>query len=127
MLENLVHDILLAHLGHLSTGIIGTNALQQALPKYGRADVMYEIANKTTFPGWGYQIMRGATTVWETWDGDPDSCWNMKMFCNIEKFFFADLAGIAPSAPGYESITIKPNIAGDLEFVHAGARMNRLA
>ena len=119
VLENLVQDILVGHLGHLSTGIIGTNALQQALPKYGRADVMYEIANKVTFPGWGYQVMRGATTVWETWDGNPDCCWNMKMFCGIEKFLLGNLGGITPDKPGYEQIGVRPCVVGDLDHVNA--------
>jgi len=50
VLKNLVDDILVNHQGHLSTGIIGTNALEQVLPEFGRADVMYTIATQTTAP-----------------------------------------------------------------------------
>lgn len=119
VLENLVHDILVNHLGHLSTGIIGTNALEQALPEYGRADIMYAIATQTTFPSWGYQISRGATAVWETWDRNSHSSRNMKMFCSSEKFFYAHLAGISLAAPGFKRITIRPQVVGDLTYVRA--------
>ncbi|MDC0935639.1 hypothetical protein OAS39_05090, partial [Pirellulales bacterium] len=37
VLENLVNDVLVEHRGHLSTGIAGTNALEQALPRVSRA------------------------------------------------------------------------------------------
>ena len=35
-----------------------------------RADLAYDIATQTTYPGWGYMISKGATTVWELWNGD---------------------------------------------------------
>jgi alpha-L-rhamnosidase len=119
VLENLVADILVNHLGHLSTGIIGTNALEQALPEYGRADVMYAIATQTTYPSWGYQISKGATAVWETWDDSPRSSRNMKMFCSSEKFFYERLAGIALAAPGFKRTAISPEVVGDLTYATA--------
>ena len=72
VLKNLIDDILENHNGHLSTGIIGTNALVNTLPKYGRADVMYTIATQTTFPSWGEQVLKGATTLYEPWEGETD-------------------------------------------------------
>ena len=62
VVKNLLDDIATRHNGHLSTGLIGTNALALALPRYGAADVLYGIATQTSFPSWGYQIERGATT-----------------------------------------------------------------
>ena len=123
--KNLAHDIMITHKGHLSTGIIGINALEQALPEFGLASVMYEIATQTTFPSWGYEIERGATTLWETWQGDADHCLNMKMFGSVEKFFYKDLAGISPAAPGYERITVKPRVVGDLKYAKASVKTVR--
>ena len=117
--RNVADDVLLKHEGHLSTGIIGTNALQQVLPEYGYSDVMFRIATRTTFPSWGFQIRNGATTVWETFDLDPRRCLNMKMFCSTEKFFYEDLAGLAPAAPGWEKITVRPRVCGDLTWARA--------
>ena len=113
--------------GHLSTGILGTDALEQVLGKLGRADVMFEIATKTTYPSWGYTIEKGATTIWESFEvksekmgGKPYiQSLNMKMFASVEKFFYRDLAGINLGAPGFKRINIKPCIVGDLTFVKA--------
>lgn len=119
VLKNLVDDIMITNHKHLSTGIIGTDALENVLPKYGRADVMYELATQTTLPSWGYGVVNGATTLWETWEGDRELSLNMKMFGSTEKFFYKDLAGIGPAAPGFRRIMIKPNVVGDLKHVRA--------
>jgi len=119
VVDRLAHDITGNHNGHLSTGIIGTNALEQTLGEHGLAEVMFGIVTQTTPPGWGYQVERGATTIWETWEGEPGHSMNMKMFGSTEKFFYKDLAGIALAAPGFRRITIKPRIVGDLTWVKA--------
>ena len=123
VLNNLVDEIMINHNGHLSTGIMGTNALEQVLGEYGRADIMYEIATQTTFPSWGEQVMKGATTLWEAWEGDtdpdPQLSYDMYMFGSTEKFFYKDLAGISCKAPGFKQITIKPRIVDDLSFAKA--------
>ena len=62
---------------------------------------MAELMSQTTFPSWGEQIAKGATTVWESWNGDPEEelSLNMKMFCSTEVFFYRTLAGISPDEP----------------------------
>lgn len=124
VVANLVDDIRNNQNGHLTTGIIGTGALENVLPRYGQADVMFEIMSQTTFPSWGEQIARGATTVWESWDGDPERelSLNMKMFCSTEVFFYRTLAGIGPVSPGYKKISIRPTVVGDLTHVQAEVR-----
>ncbi len=121
VVANLVEDIRVRHNGHLTTGIIGTAALENALPRYGQAEVMAELMAQTTFPSWGEQIAKGATTVWESWNGDPEDelSLNMKMFCSTEVFFFRTLAGISPTSPGYRTIEISPNVVGGLTEVEA--------
>jgi len=117
--KNLAEDVMINHNGHLSTGIIGTNALEQALPEYGWANVMYEIATQTTFPSWGYEVSKGATTIWETFEYCPQHCLNMKMFGSVEIFLYKCLAGISPAGSGYREIAIKPHIIDDLRDVSA--------
>jgi len=124
VLKNLVDDILIKNEGHLSTGILGTDALEQVLGEMGRADVMFKICTRTTYPSWGYSISKGATTVWESFEDNAHSL-NMKMFGSTEKFFYKDLAGICPTAPGYETIRIKPCIVGDLTYAKASVKTVR--
>src|ERR1051326_1098042 len=66
-LDVLVRDVE-AHGGHLTTGIFGTQAMLSALSDRGRADVAYRIATQETFPGWGWMLKNGATTLWEHWE-----------------------------------------------------------
>jgi len=124
VLKNLVDDIMIKNKGHLSTGILGTNALEQILGEYGRADVMYKIAAKTTYPSWGYTISKGATTVWESFEVDDHSL-NMKMFGSTELFFYKDLAGIGHGAPGFRKINIKPCVVEDLTYTRASLKTVR--
>ena len=88
------------------------------MARHGLAELMYGIATQTTPPSWGYQVRRGATTVWETWEGEPSHSMNMKMLGSSEVFFYRDLAGIAPAAPGFRRIAIRPHGVGDLTWAH---------
>jgi alpha-L-rhamnosidase len=119
VMKNLVDDIVVKHNGHQSTGIVGTNALAQALPRYGASEVMYQIVTQTTFPSLGYQISLGATTLCETLNCEPWLSQNMKMFGSVDKFFYRNLAGIGLGGPGYRHILIKPQLVGDLKSVTA--------
>jgi alpha-L-rhamnosidase len=43
----------------------------------------------------------------------------MKMFGSVDKFFYRNLGGINPAAPGYRRAIIKPQPVGDLRSVMA--------
>ena len=83
---------------------------------------MYQIATQTTFPSWGYEVLKGATTLWEAFEYSPHWSLNMKMFGSVEKFFYKDLAGISPASPGYKRIIIKPHVLGDLTSASASIK-----
>ena len=70
--ERMVDQVLREHDGHIATGIFGTKYLLESLAEAGRADVAYEIVNQKTFPGWGYMLEMGATTLWEHWELSED-------------------------------------------------------
>jgi len=125
VVDNIVKDIVEVHNGHLHTGNTGTTCLIDALAEYGQGDLMYQIASQPTYPGWGYMVEQGATTIWESWSllstvGDSES---MIMWASIDEFFYNDLAGIkGPDyhgprymAPGFREIHIEPQVVGDLE------------
>ena len=124
VLDNIVSDILERCDEHLSTGMLGTDALARVLPARGRADVFFTVATQTTFPSWGEQVVKGATTLWEAWEGetDPQLSYNMKLFGSVQKFFFRDLAGIRRSSPGYATFSVAPQVVGGL--AHARAELS---
>lgn len=125
--ENLSKQIRLNDKGLLTTGIIGTKAMVQALPKNNMNDLLYEISSHTEFPGWGYMIAKGATTLWERWGGyryfnARMNSLNHIMFGCITEFYYKNIAGIQPSLPGYKEITISPQIVGNLKYENASVQ-----
>lgn len=119
VVKNLVDDVVRQHDTHLTTGIIGTNAVVQVLPQHEAAEVMYRLATQATYPSLGEQVMKGATAVCESYECAPWLSQNMKMFASFDKFFYCNLAGIAPVSPGYRRIRIQPQPVGDLKNVSA--------
>jgi len=120
---NLVDNIMVKCDGHVGTGIVGIQNLMRTLSGNGRSDVAYTLASQKTYPSWGYMIGRGATTMWELWNGDTaaptmNSRSHLMLVGDLVIWMYEDLAGIK-SGPGYEKIIIKPAICGDLTFVNA--------
>lgn len=103
------------HENHLSTGIFATKMMFDVLRKTDRNDLAYKVANQRTFPGWGYMLSKGATTLWETWAySDNVYSQNHPMFGSVTEWFFRSLLGINQGSPGFGKIIIKPQPAGDL-------------
>lgn len=106
-----------SHDWHVSTGIFGTKMLFDVLRILEKEDWAYKIANQRTFPGWGYMLDQGATTLWETWAySDNVYSQNHPMFGSINEWFYRSILGINPLAPGFKEILIKPQIVGDLTW-----------
>jgi alpha-L-rhamnosidase len=121
---HLVHKIMDETNGHIGTGLIGGQFLNRVLTDHGRADVAYTIATQTAYPSWGYMISKGATTIWELWNGDTaDPAMNsgnhVMLVGDVVTWMFEDLAGIAPDdeKPAFKHIVMKPQLTGDLTFV----------
>lgn len=54
---------------HLNTGFLSTPDLCRVLAEHGHEDTAYRLLLQTEHPGWLYAVKKGATTIWETWDG----------------------------------------------------------
>ncbi|HYC83912.1 MAG TPA: alpha-L-rhamnosidase C-terminal domain-containing protein, partial [Chryseosolibacter sp.] len=77
----------------------------------------YQVANQRDYPGWGFMLENGATTLWESWQfPETVPSRNHPMFGSIDEWFYRSLLGINPLAPGFEKIQIKPQPAGDLAW-----------
>jgi alpha-L-rhamnosidase len=107
---------------HLNTGALGTKFLLTELTRRGQGELAYRVATQRSYPGWGYWADNGATTLWERWDLGARSRDHLFLGGAIDEWFFEDLAGIRPGAPGYDRITIAPQPVGDLTFVDAATR-----
>jgi alpha-L-rhamnosidase len=74
-------------------------------------------------------VAKGATTVWELWNGDTadpsmNSGNHLMLAGDLVIWFYETLAGIAPDPadPGFKHIIMKPVPVGDLSFVKASHR-----
>jgi len=105
------------HHWHVSSGIFGVMMMFDVLRKDNQHEVAYTIANQKEYPGWGYMLSKGATTLWESWEY-PDNApsQNHPMFGSIDEWFYRSLLGINPAAPGFKKIIIKPQPAGELTW-----------
>lgn len=54
---------------HVGTGFLATGHLLPVLADHGRADVAHALLKQRTPPSWLYMLDRGATTIWENWEG----------------------------------------------------------
>jgi alpha-L-rhamnosidase len=116
--------------GHLTTGFVGTPLLMSSLTRYGYLDVAYELLLRDRYPSWLYPVTRGATTIWERWDGirpdgsfqDPGmNSFNHYAFGAIGEWMVQVVAGIDvdPDRPGYKHTLIRPNPGGGFRKVSA--------
>jgi alpha-L-rhamnosidase len=112
--------------GHVGTGLVGAQWLMRTLTDNGHADTAYQIATQKTYPGWGYMVEKGATTIWELWNGDTaDPAMNsgnhVMQIGDLAVWMYEYLAGIRsdPEEPAFRHALIHPYPAGDLTFVKA--------
>ncbi len=106
---------------HVTTGIFGTRYMFELLSELGYTETAYRIVNQTTFPGWGFMLENGATTLWEHWAySDNTFSHSHPMFGSVSQWFYNWLGGIQahPEAIGFDRIIIRPQIPKDLEWVN---------
>ena len=99
--------------GHVSTGVVGIQFLMRTLTERGRGDLALKIATNTDYPSWGYMVEKGATTIWELWNGDTaDPAMNsgnhVMLLGDLIIWDYGYLAGIRPEEPGFSKILLKP-------------------
>ena len=65
----------------LRTGFVGTPYILHVLSRYGYADLAWSLVLRREYPGWLYPVTKGATTIWEHWDGihEDGSFWSKDM------------------------------------------------
>lgn len=115
---------------HLTTGFVGTPYLNLVLSQIGHTETAYQLLFQQDYPSWLYQVTKGATTIWEHWDGikEDGSFWSKDMnsfnhyaYGAIGDWLYRCVAGIDidEEAPGYKHIHIKPQLGAGLTWVEA--------
>ena len=113
VLDNLVKDIVTNNDTHLTTGVLGTKYMPEALAQLGRADIAWKIINQKTAPSWN-DMMRLYTTVCEFWTLKQSK--NHVMMGSIDAWFYKYIGGIQPdeNSPAFASSIVKPTILDSL-------------
>lgn len=106
----------------ITAGDVGHPYLVAALMKYGMNDLLNRMTNITETPGYGYQVVNGATTLTEEWDGPdpkrPHGSQNHLMLGSIDEWFYAGLGGIESIRTNeeFDTISIRPHPAEGMDF-----------
>ena len=112
----------------LQTGMVGTPYLLHELSRYGHADTAWSLLLRKEYPGWLYSVSKGATTMWEHWDGirpdgtfwdDDMNSYNHYAYGSVADWVFGVACGIQPAEPGYARIRIEPKPDPRLESLGA--------
>jgi alpha-L-rhamnosidase len=124
--NNIVQRVLTTDKGHIGTGVIGTQWLMRCLTEYGRPDLSYRLATNKDYPSWGYMAERGATTIWELWNGDTanpsmNSGNHVMLLGDLIVWYYQNLAAIKAgiNQPGFKQIIMKPTLVDGLKYVTA--------
>ena len=109
---------------HSTCGNVGYRHLFYVLGEYGYADEALRMLKNPEYPGWGFMLANGATSVWERWESEMSSemdSFNHPMFGSYDAFFYHFLAGIRieESAFACDRVTISPVFPAGIDFVRA--------
>jgi len=115
---------------HITTGFLGAPLICRVLSNYGHFDEAFMLLNRKEYPSWLYPITKGATTIWERWDGiKPDdsfqdkgmNSFNHYAYGAIGEWLYGVVAGIEidPQKPGYKHTIVQPHTGGALNFAKA--------
>ena len=106
---------------HLATGFLATPYLLPVLADTGHVDLAHELLFTNTMPSWLYMIDRGATTMWERWDGIREDGTPFESLNHYSKgavvgFLHRYVAGIRllDEGPAYRHFRIEPEPGGGL-------------
>ena len=103
----------------IQTGFVGTPYILHVLSMYGYNDLAYKLLLRREYPSWIYPITKGATTMWEHWDGImPDGrIWPSEMnsfnhyaYGAVGDWLYGVAGGIntVEEYPGFERVHFAP-------------------
>jgi len=128
VVESLLKGVVRQQDGHVDTGILGTRYVLDVLTRNGQAETAFRMATQRSYPGWGYMLEEGATTLWERWEkltGPAMNSQNHIMFGSIDAWFYRTIAGLSLLEPGWTRFQVKPHVLGDLVSAEASLKTVR--
>lgn len=98
---------------HLATGFLATRDLLPVLADNGHLDLAYALLRQDTPPSWMAMLRRGATTMWERWegvddDGVPHESLNHYSKGAVIGFLHQHVAGLRRTEPTWRRFRVQP-------------------
>ncbi|MDO5422251.1 MAG: family 78 glycoside hydrolase catalytic domain [Eubacteriales bacterium] len=123
-------DLIQREGGQLKTGFVGTPYILHVLSDFGHSDMAWELLLREEYPSWLYAVRKGATTIWEHWDGirEDGSFWDKMMnsynhyaYGAVADWVYEKAAGIQAleEAPGFAKVRIAPIPDSRLSYLEA--------
>lgn len=117
----------------MRTGFVGTAYILHVLSKYGYTDLSYTLLLREDYPSWLYSVNKGATTIWEHWDGimENGEFWNSSMnsfnhyaYGAVADWIYEEAAGIRPAedGAGFTKAWIEPKADKRLKWLEASIK-----
>lgn len=114
----------------LKTGFVGTPYLLHVLSDYGHADLAWKLLLRREYPSWLYPVGKGATTVWEHWDGirEDGTFWSTDMnsfnhyaYGAVTDWVYEKAAGIfhEETEPGFTKLVFEPHPCSKVGWMKA--------
>jgi alpha-L-rhamnosidase len=107
--------------GHLNTGFLSTPDLCRVLAENGQRAAAYQLLLQDTCPSWLYAVKKGATSIWETWDGvradgSVHDSLNHYSYGAVSGWLFGGVCGISLDCG---KLTVRPQPGKDLGWARA--------
>ena len=111
----------------VGTGFLSTAFLLGVLTEAGESETAYRMLLNPEKPGWLYEVLQGATTIWETWEGyvgkgavDKGDAGSLNHYSPgaVCQWLFDTCAGIR--VEGENRFVISPVPGGGLNHAEAG-------
>lgn len=114
----------------IGTGFPGTPYILFALCDNGYVEDAYAMLQNKSCPSWLYEVVQGATTMWERWDGldengqcpigedgtDHMISYNHYAGGAVGDFLYRRVLGVDPLEAGYTRFRVQPVPGGDLTW-----------
>lgn len=118
VVEHIVKDIKENNC-HLTCGNQGYRHVFYLLCEYGYADLAIKVLTNKEYPGWGYMVNQGATTVWERWEKTMQNemhSFDHPMFGSYDAIFFRYFLGIQVDGCGADRISLHTIVPDSLDY-----------
>ena len=103
----------------IKTGFVGTPYILHVLSDFGYEELAYTLLLREKYPSWLFSVSKGATTIWEHWDGvmENGDFWSEDMnsfnhysYGSVIDWIYEKCAGIRheEDQPGFKEAVIAP-------------------